>query len=206
MKDNDGTPLAKKAETISYSDIYSTRDDAPRNSVNKAYAEGANYVDDPTYTEKGTKSFTQNVKDKFMRAKENIKSDVKRQLTRENVKEVAGKAFSTFKRVGGELVQNVDRNFNENTTPRKKSSSTKKRKSSNKKSGQVIIIKNYTQKPKSKAKRNTREPRAPMDILSGYKDPFGSKPLNRKRTNSSNMFGNMDILGNMTRKKKGGLF
>jgi hypothetical protein len=94
MKDNDGTPLSKKAETISYSDIYSTPDDKPRVSINKAYAEGAHYVDDPTYTEKGTKSFTQNVKDKF--------NAVKSKVTVQNLK-----------RVGSNAVQNAGRSMNE---------------------------------------------------------------------------------------------
>lgn len=115
MLDNDGTPLAKKAETISYSDIYSTKEDTPRVSLNKAYAETSGYreVDDPTVTEKGTKSFTENVKDKLRTRYNAVKSNLHQtyDTTVSNAKKTI--TVENAKRVGKTAITNAGRNMGE---------------------------------------------------------------------------------------------
>lgn len=56
--DNDGTPLASQAQTVSYSDIWTTRDDAQRVPLNKAYAESSGYreVEEEPQPREGTYS------------------------------------------------------------------------------------------------------------------------------------------------------
>jgi hypothetical protein len=102
MEDNDGTPLSKKAETISYSEIHSTPEDRQRVSLNKAYAERSEYVDDPTANVKPKQSFTERVKENLRTKYNTVSSNVKRTVTVENAK-----------RIGKEAITNAGRNIKE---------------------------------------------------------------------------------------------
>jgi hypothetical protein len=117
MIDNDGTPLAKKAETISYSDIYSTPDDKPRVSINKAYAAGTGYVDDPSYKEAPKKlTFLQKAKVAAQSSVNTAKVKFKETVTVENAK----KAGVVAGRYGMQIARNVERNVKEDAEEGKK--------------------------------------------------------------------------------------
>jgi hypothetical protein len=107
MEDNDGTPLSKKAETISYSEIHSTPEDRQRVSLNKAYAERSEYVDDPTANTKPSlaERVKQKVRQKYSEVKSNVNVRVK------NAKE--GITVNNAKKVGARVVQNVSTNLKE---------------------------------------------------------------------------------------------
>jgi hypothetical protein len=112
MIDNDGIPIKKKAETISYSDIYSTNEDKQRISINKAYAEGSQYKDDPSKVEEKKKpSINERIKAGFIKGKDNmkhnaqfvfntIKQKAKEKITMENTKKAGNRLVGIANTVG----------------------------------------------------------------------------------------------------------
>jgi len=214
MQDNDGTPLAKKAETISYNDIYSTPDDRPKVSINKAYAERSEYVDDPSVNVKP--SFTDRVKANLRTRYNSVASNVKRTVTIENAKRVGQSVITNagnnmredIGKIPSEVKQSV-RTFGVVPVPRKGKKNKKNKKQSKNINNNVNTLNLVVKKRettihdvgvvpdlfagKSSPKRN---------MNTNFELPAFSQSLKGNKTNSFNM--NYDLP--MFKKKKGGLF
>lgn len=127
MMDNDGTPLATKAETIGYNDIWSTKDDTPRVSLNKAYAENSNYreVQDEPKKQSFAERMKSGMQKQVNRAKESLKQtyattkeEAKKKITYENIKKgaltVGRNVEHNLKEDAGNLKEDVRESYKKN--------------------------------------------------------------------------------------------
>jgi len=192
----------------------------PKVSINKAYAEGAYYVDDPTITEKGTKSFTEKVKEGLRAKYNNVAANVKRTVTIENAKRIGQNVITNTGNNMREDIGNLGhevKKFGVIPAPRKSKRNRKQRKSINNNVNtlNVIVKKRETtlrdvgnvsdplagmfNSPKRNMNNNNFELPAFRNI-----NVNSPKPLKGNKTNLSGMNNNFELP--MFKRKKGGLF